>query len=738
MQRIVIILIALTISLTGQEITNWQNFSNMEDVEDISINESRIWAATNGGIFSYSLIDSSYKTLTKSEGLSSQSITAIAVDKNKNIWLGSIDGYINVYYPETGQIKTILEINKTNNSQKGINNITISGDTAFVSTDFGLSLININNLSFFDSILKFGSFPSKTPVKSIYLGSTIFVVTNAGIAAKKNNAQNLTAPETWEVVNVGSQTPVNSINKIVEYKNSLYAATDYGLVKITNNTGSIILYNNFKVHDFIINNNYLFSVLDNTIHKYDGTSDIVELMLSSIRFNTLKFISDDTFVIASSKGVIINDGSETHKIFPNGPKTNAALSLTVDSDGHLWSATGKDGRGIGVLEYDKTNWLTHNTSNVPEFKSNDFHRVSSSNNSVFFNNWGRGFVQYSNGEYKSFDAETTDIVGIPEDNSFIVINDVQEDSKENIWVLNFWAANKKPLSVLTPEGNWYHYQFANSISPTVVQAENMVIDQFSTKWFGVTGLGAEGLYYFNENGTLNNLSDDTWGRITKYSGLRDNIVKALAIDRFGELIIGTSVGVDVIIDPSEPNSIDNNQYRALTEQTINCIAVDPINQKWFGTTKGVFFTSPDGSRLLASYNTSNSPIPSDDIKSIAIDENSGIVYVGTNLGVTAITTMFIKPKSDLSELFVYPNPVTIDNNTNLNIIIDGLIENSQIKILDISGKLIYEFSSIGGRTTFWDLRDFNGEYISSGIYIAVVFDNEANQVAHTKFAVIRK
>ena len=722
----------------AQEITNWQNFSNMEDIVDITLDSGKIWAATTGGVFSYSLNDSSYKTLTKSEGLSSQVITAIAVDKNSNVWIGSVDGFIDVYYPETGQIKTILEINKTNNSLKSINDITISGDTAFVSTDFGLSLININNLSFFDSILKFGQFPSKTPVKNVYLGNTIYVVTNAGIASKKTNANNLTAPETWEVVNVGNQTPVTDINKIIEYKNVLYAATKTGLVKLSGNTGNIILYKNFNVSDFITKNNFLYSVISNTIHKYDGNSDNVEFSLSSTRFRRLKFGKDNSFIIASNKGTIIKNNSKTIKILPNGPETNAAVSLTVDSEGNLWSATGKDGIGIGVMEYTNDKWITHSMSNVEQFKSNDFHKVASSNNSVFFCNWGRGFVRYKNGKYESFDAATTDIVGVPEDVSFIVIDDVEEDLNNNTWVLNFWAANKKPLSVLTPDGKWYHYQFANPISPTVVQVENLVIDQFSTKWFGVRGLGVEGLYYFNDNGTLNNLSDDTWGRITKSSGLRDKDIKALAIDKLGELIIGTSIGVDVIPDPSVPSSIDNNQYLSLLDQTINCIEVDPINQKWFGTTKGVFLTSQDGSRLLASYNKSNSPIPDDDIKSIAIDENNGTVYIGTNLGVTAISTLFIKPKTDFSDLFVYPNPLVIDGNTNLNIIIDGLVENSRIKILDISGKLINEFNSIGGRTTFWDLKDFSGQYISSGIYIVVAFDSEANQVAHAKFAVIRK
>jgi hypothetical protein len=100
--------------------------------------------------------------------------------------------------------------------------------------------------------------------------------------------------------------------------------------------------------------------------------------------------------------------------------------------------------------------------------------------------------------------------------------------------------------------------------------------------------------------------------------------------------------------------------------------------------------------------------------------------------------MFNEPNENFSELFVYPNPVTLSSTNNTNIIIDGLIENSEIKILDISGNLVNEFRAIGGKTTFWDCRDFNGRQIASGVYLVVAFDLEANEVGHAKFAVIKK
>ncbi|MCP5061614.1 MAG: T9SS type A sorting domain-containing protein [Ignavibacteriae bacterium] len=737
MRKTFYFLFLIFISLNGQNISSWQNHTNMENVSSVLFKNNELWAGTNGGVFRFLESDSSYQKLTKSEGLSGQTITAISIDNNNKIWIGTIEGYINVYDPSLNQIKTILEINKTNKNLKSINDITIRDDTAFVSTDFGLSLINTNNLSFYDSVLKFGNFVAETPVQNVYLGSTIYVVTNSGIAVKKSSTQNLSAPESWDNINLNLQIPADKIYKIIEYQNHLFAATNKGLIKQTDNVWQTILYRGFDIFDLLIVDNNLYSLLANTIHKYDNISDEVIFNMSSTIFNDFE-INNGIFYIASNRGIIKSDLQNSQLLFPNSPGSNAIINIDVDSQGNLWSASGKDGKGKGVFKYDGEFWETLSTEKVPEFKTNDFHKVSASNNSVYFSNWGRGFVRLKDDTIKQFDADNTEINGITDHPTFIVIDDVIEDSKGDTWILNFWSGNKEPLSVLTADGQWNHYQMGSPLSADVVLAENLVVDQYFTKWFGVTGLGIEGLYYFNENNTFENKSDDIWGRITTSNGLRDKDINALALDQFGEVIIGTSIGVDVIPDPSNPSSIRSDQYFAIRQQTINCIAVDPINQKWFGTTKGVFLMSPDGSRLIANYNSSNSTLPNDDIKSLAIDEKKGIIYVGTDFGLTEITTLFVKPNSDFSQLFVYPNPITIDENINPNVIIDGLVEDSEIKILDISGNLINEFITIGGRTTYWNLKDLDNNFVASGVYIIVAFDSEANQVSQTKIAVIKK
>jgi hypothetical protein len=175
----------------------------------------------------------------------------------------------------------------------------------------------------------------------------------------------------------------------------------------------------------------------------------------------------------------------------------------------------------------------------------------------------------------------------------------------------------------------------------------------------------------------------------------------------------------------------------LRQQAINAIAVDPLNQKWIGTNEGLLLVNSDGSRLLATFTSDNSALLSNRIRSLAIDENKGVVYAGTDEGLTSFETPYIKPLESFDKLFVYPNPFNIKTGENL-LTIDGLIRDSEIKILTIGGALVAQFFSPGGRTAYWDGRDNNGEFVNTGVYIIVAFDAEGNSVVTGKVAVLRE
>ena len=61
-----------------------------------------------------------------------------------------------------------------------------------------------------------------------------------------------------------------------------------------------------------------------------------------------------------------------------------------------------------------------------------------------------------------------------------------------------------------------------------------------------------------------------------------------------------------------------------------------------------------------------------------------------------------------------------------------------LKILDINSNLIRTIISPGGKVAFWDGKDEKGNYVASGVYIVVAYDEEANNVASSKIAIVRK
>jgi hypothetical protein len=254
--------------------------------------------------------------------------------------------------------------------------------------------------------------------------------------------------------------------------------------------------------------------------------------------------------------------------------------------------------------------------------------------------------------------------------------------------------------------------------------------------------GSLGLFYYNEKGTYQDLTDDVYGYITTNKGLSSNAIYSLAIDRRGDLWVGTSLGVNIITNLSSVLSSANPQLKITTsfsvrQQTINAVVVDPLNQKWLGTNQGLILINSDGTQLLTSLDTKNSPLLSNQIESMAIDENTGRIYVGTTSGLTSFDTPSILPAESFNGLTIYPNPLFLKDGSQL-VTIDGLIRNTDIKITSVSGKLVRQFSSPGGRTAFWDGRDDSGNLVNSGVYIVIAFDQEGNSVETGKIAVLRE
>ena len=740
----ILLLTVFSIPLFSQVATNWKNYSDMKNIEDIAVSDDAIFGATDGGGFLYNVSDNSFKTFHKTEGLDGVTLTSVTVDKFGKVWFGSSSGIINVYNPETNDFKTILDIYNSDKSSKRINALSSSGDTIIVSTDFGISLINANNYLFFDTFFKFGNFPANIKVNSSLIGSVIYAATENGAAIQKAEATNLSAPESWNVYTTSDGLPSSNIRKIISFNSSIIVATASGLASFNGTSwiNYIPDFNNMFINDIfaqgdslliIANNNYVFSYQNNILTQLLSTQ--------GYSLSTINYFPSEGILVGTNKGIL--KLSNNSFIYPNGPNANLFPSMAVDANGNLWSASGTDATGVGYYKFDGKNWYNYNLSNTPELPTNAYHVVFvSPDNTIYLGNWGSGFITISpDGTITNYNGQNTGMEGINTNPNFLVIDGFGIDSKNNLWVLNHGAINRKILSMENSEKQWTHFL----VPPTGTQYNdkyfNLAIDQYNTKWFcSQSQSSRQGLYYFNEGDNISSSQDDVSGFITA-PDINNNFVSSIQVDRRGDVWVGTSLGVNIITNTYSITTgvpkLSITSVFSLRQQTVTALAIDPLNQKWVGTNQGLILVNSDGTSLLATLNTTNSPLPSDQITSLAIDENTGTIYVGTDKGLTSFVTTAIKPVESFDELTIYPNPLLLNGNNNL-VTIDGLIRDTDIKILTISGKLVKQYSSPGGRVAVWDGRDDFGKLVPSGVYFIVAFDKEGNSVAKGKIAVLRK
>jgi len=739
--RIIIIVILITLPVYAQQLGIWKNYSNMKSIVDARVTDNGVWAATKGGAFFYDFSTKSFLQLTKDKGLSNNSLTSMTIDNYGKIWFGSENGAIDVYDPEKNEfVKRILELYNSDKTLKKVNSLRVQGDTIFASTDFGLSLIDAKTYFFLDTYMKFGSLPSDTRVRSSYTNDVLYVLTDAGVAIQKKGATNLSAPESWRNISTTDGLPSNLAFEAVNYKGTLVMSTDKGLTSLSGDTWVPLMngyFRNIPITDLEIKGDTLLILTANKLWYYINGTIVKDRQLP---FAATKIMSAGDLYMGTHNEGIIKPGTvqDYEQYAPDGPSSIFFPGIAVDKEGNLWSGSGSGTNATGFYKYDGEKWTNYSKVDVPGANLNTVFKVYvAPDNTIYFMTHGDGFYRLRNGQFQAFNAHNTEMTGIPKDINYVVIEGISVDSKGNLWFANYGTESKKPLGVLRTDSTWQFID--NSIRNEVVNTYDLIVDQNDTKWLIVgkeSAVNGEAVYYYNEK-PLTSSDVNGWGVINTEDGLNSGTVNAIALDRRGELWIGTGSGINIIPDPKRPNARMMTVF-SLRSQVISAITVDALNQKWVGTQQGVFLLSPDGTKLLASYNTENSALPSDIIKSISIDHSSGIVYFGTDFGLTSLTTSAVNPVETFSEMFIYPNPVVVTKDNPVVITIDGLIRDSEIKILNISGKLINSFSSPGGRVANWDGRDSEGNSVPSGIYLIVAYDQEGSSVASAKVAILNK
>ncbi|MFM1744417.1 MAG: hypothetical protein RLZZ630_354, partial [Bacteroidota bacterium] len=152
---------------------------------------------------------------------------------------------------------------------------------------------------------------------------------------------------------------------------------------------------------------------------------------------------------------------------------------------------------------------------------------------------------------------------------------------------------------------------------------------------------------------------------------------------------------------------------------------------------GLFLFSPDGQEQVLHFTSSNSPLFSDNITSLAIDGKSGEVYIGTDKGLLSYRGDAITPEEEVvgcGNVLVYPNPV--QSAYSGPIAIQGLIPNGSVRIADIHGGLVYQTTALGTQAV-WNGTDNSGSRVPTGVYVVYSTDEAGEFSCVTKVMVYR-
>ena len=760
-------IILFTANINAQiAIGDWRIHSSYINASEVIDAGNSVYCITEGGLYKYNTYDNSIEDFSRIDGLSDVNITT-GEYYDGTLILGYDNGNIDIVTNNT--IYNIPDIKRKEIfGSKSINNIFFYNSFAYLSCGFGIVKLDYKRNEIKDTYF-IGENSTQKKINSFTASSSYFyAATEDGIYRADINSPNLAFYENWEqITDIPNYN--SSFNIITFFNNSIYAVQQVGedydnLYRYIGNSWELFnpdtakKYYSIKPYEdqLLICNDGYYTQID----KYDNiTKKIYEYNLSwgiqktNIRDVVLK---NSTYFFADNiYGIVKLSNTTIDLIKPNGPATSSFFKTSI-KNGELWGVQGGV-TGIWTPQLKKAYAMNFNNNNVWTNTTvsgawmSDLIDITfdiDDSRKVFIASYSGGVVQIVNGKvdtiYTDFDTQTAL-------NPRKQIASISTDSKNNIWV-SLRAMNNQ-FAVKTTDNKWHHLSYSDRT--TVDWIGDMIVTQDDYKWVLLPRVG---LFAFNDKGTFDNIDDDEYNIfyiLDENGDIVSNEPLCLEEDKDGTIWVGTSKGVvtyfypkDVFFSEYKNNNIANYKYRGqrviieqngiaqylLETEEVTAIAISGDNTKWFGTKySGVYHISADGTEELEHFNTENSPLLSNNILSISINDLTGEMFIGTEKGLISYKGTATEGNEFFKDVYAYPNPVPHDY-TGL-IAINGLVTNANVKITDISGNLVYETQAKGGQAT-WNGRNFDGERVKTGVYLAFCSDEEGDKTFVTKILFI--
>jgi hypothetical protein len=746
----------------GPGVGMWRNIFSYYQATALATDQETYFCGTSTGFFTYNNANQSLDAYSKANGMSDIDVAVVAHDlgsgytligySNSNIDLFKDGSFINI--PDV-KISTIL-------ADKSFNDAIAHLGYVYISSNMGLITVNLNKQEIKETIPFYQSSVLGAVNCVAIKDNMIFAATSVGVFKTNINNPQIQNYLTWAKISEKNYT------KLRFSEGNLFASTNGSVFLLDADTGeeSTLFTTARPIRNIskAIEGNIWVLQKGGVDGGYgDGKSLLLSASgsaLDSINcFYPMSICQSDNGVVWLVDSAAAPDYGGLHKRnldgtkqihTPSGAVTNSFFDVLAE-DGSLWVAHGSVAPGTWrplnnynmFSHYANGTWTNYNgpvrALDVPFLQ--DIIRVSRNpiNNSLLFSSAHGGIIQRLNdGTLKSFKTGYFEPV-VGDTNQYKVIG-IAVDDKGTAWMANFGAANE--LKAVDKDGNWYKFHADGN---STRGAADLVIDDYGQKWY-VAGIGG-GLVVYDDNGTLANRTDDR-SRVLKTGkgngNLPDNTTLCIAKDKDGAIWVGTNDGIGIVSCPGEViNRQCEGELRAVIYEgqtsanylfkglAVTAIAVDGANRKWIGTNNGVWLISDDAEDIIYKFTAEDSPLPSNAVHRINIDPVNGDVYFSTDKGLAVFRSTATEGSAEnADELLIYPNPVP--SGFSGQIAIRGVAENSDVRITDINGQLVYRTIALGGQAV-WDGNDYLGKRAQSGVYLVFVTNKDGTQKTTGKF-----
>ena len=752
---------------------NWEDFYAYNNVKDFVKVDTKIYAITDNAVFIYDELIQETQKLSSVQGLSGEATSSIYYSSAYNkLVIGYQNGLLEVI-DEKGKITLATDIQRSSiTGEKGINHIAEYGNKLYFSTPFAIVVYDIEKLEYQDTFF-IGNNSSRVKINQISIfNDEIYAATENGIYKADVNSNGLIDFNNWQQPEGDFKGDFKTIlvfgSKLITSKlGSLYHVIGNNLQSITGLANTIVqlkasenyLTATTQKSAYIFNSGLSQKVITNVTPEYDyvlqsAYADDNSIYLGTTQFGILQRSFSNAF-----------DHKEIH---PPGPSSNDVFSITAEND-HIWVVYGGYNvaftplqRSLGFSHFNGTDWI--NTPFNEAFPARDLVHVTmdpENPDKAYISSFGQsdadhpnssgGMLVIGNDEIITYWNHTNSgLEDLAPDNpnyNSVRINGSAFDNRGNFWISNSWVNNK--LKKLNTDGTWSEFDLSSIFTSGSLGLTELVVDRTGSIWMGSR---RNGVLVYNENGDRKRalITEKTKG------SLPDPNVRTLTVDRNNRIWIGTKKGLvvftnaggvfdDAIYDAS-PVIINDDGIakKLLGDQPVSSIAVDGADNKWFGTdTGGVLATNPSGQETLFNFNKDNSPLPSNKIVKIKVDNSNGKVFFATDKGLVAFNNNVAPFGDELGEVYAYPNPVRKEH---AFVTIDGrndthLPRGTNVKIVDSSGRLVYETNVIEGQElkggkVIWNKTNLAGRKVASGVYIVLLTIPDKSETSMTKIAII--